>query len=266
MKVECGAKYIPPKPPRKEGNGRGWEDASTVNHLGPSAWGWGCWGRGRGPATRTRVLHGIEALLTPDTIATGYIGSPSLPLWWSELAWQAHCPVLGETARGQAGPRTSSSSNNQGHLSSRPWTPFPTSTCKGGSACSPTSEQHHWALVLGPGRWDQEQRCHHPVLCSGQGEQGNSWNLTCPFTALRNSHVDALNPPGDIHQAHTHQLKPQEPHPRPCLVQVKWYPWCLSGIPKDGGWGCEKSLALPLPSPFLLLHFPKENCMALYTK
>lgn len=120
MKVEYGAKYIQPKPLRKEGNGRGWEDALTVNHLGPSAWGWGWGERGGGPPTRTRVVHGIEALLTPDTIVTGCIESPSLPRWWSELAWQAHCTVLGETSRGQAGPRTSSASDNQGHLSSRP--------------------------------------------------------------------------------------------------------------------------------------------------
>ena len=235
MKVEYGAKYIWPKPLRKEGNGRGWEDALTVNHLGPSAWVWGWGERGGGPPTRTRVLHGIEALLTPDTIATGCIESPSLPLWWSELAWQAHCTVLGETSQGHAGPRTSSASNNQGHLSSWPWTPFTTSTCRGGSACSLTSEQHCWALVLGPGEWDREQHCHRPELCSAWGELEDSWYLTCPFTALRNSHVDALNPPGDAHQANTHKLKPQEPHPRPHLVQVKWYPGCLSGIPKEGG-------------------------------
>lgn len=52
--------------------------------------GVGVVGRGRGLPPEPGS-HGIEALLTPDTIATGYTDSPSLPLWWSELAWQAHC-------------------------------------------------------------------------------------------------------------------------------------------------------------------------------
>lgn len=104
LKVECGAKYIPPKPPRKEGNGRGWGRRFHCEPSGTQCVGVGVVGRGRGPPTRTRVLHGIEALLTPDTIATGYIDSPSLPLWWSELAWQAHCTVLVEAARARQDP------------------------------------------------------------------------------------------------------------------------------------------------------------------